>query len=288
MSTRRSGNPSRASLEANLAVLEGAEFGLAFASGLAAEDAVLRLLAPGDHLVLPDRRPTAGPTGWPPRVHGPAGLLVDAVDLVDRGLEGVVMPMTKMVWVETPTNPLLRVIDIEAVAAVAHRHGALLVVDNTFATPWIQLPLDLGADIVVHSTTKYLGGHSDVVGGFALPTIAELADRLRVPAELRRGRARATRLLPRPTGAEVAGCAHGAPLRERRGIVVMMLRHPAVGTVLYPSLPGHPGREVAHRQMRAFGGMVSFTLAEGRRRRWRCAPGPGSSPWPRASARSRA
>jgi len=259
----RSGNPSRASLEANLAVLEGAEWGLAFASGLAAEDAVLRLLAPGDHLVLPNDA-YGGTYRLATRVHGPAGLLIDAVDLVDpAGLEAVMRPMTKMVWVETPTNPLLRVIDIEAVAAVAHRHGALLVVDNTFATPWIQLPLTMGADIVVHSTTKYLGGHSDVVGGFALTRSPELADRLRFLQN-------STGAVPGPLDCYLVqrGLKSLAVRMERHcvnaAIIVEMLKgHPAVGNVLYPSLPGHPGGAVARRQMRAFGGMVSFTLAAG-------------------------
>jgi len=259
----RSGNPTRASLEANLAVLEGAEWGFAFASGLAAEDAVLRLLAPGDHLVLPNDA-YGGTYRLATRVHGPAGLLVDAVDLVDIGtLEAAMRPMTRMVWVETPTNPLLRVIDIEAVAAVTHRHGALLVVDNTFATPWIQLPLALGADIVVHSTTKYLGGHSDVVGGFAATGSADLADRLgflqnaagAVPGPLdcflvQRGlKSLAVRM--------ERHCANAAAIAEMLG------GHPAVATVLYPSLPGHPGAAAARRQMRAFGGMVSFTLVGG-------------------------
>jgi len=259
----RSGNPTRASLEANLAVLEGAEWGFAFASGLAAEDAVLRLLAPGDHLVLPNDA-YGGTYRLATRVHGPAGLLIDAVDLVDvASLEAALRPTTRMVWVETPTNPLLRVIDIEAVAAVTHRHGALLVVDNTFATPWIQLPLALGADIVVHSTTKYLGGHSDVVGGFAATGSPHLADRLgflqnsagAVPGPLdcflvQRGlKSLAVRM--------ERHCANAAVVAEMLG------RHRAVATVLYPGLAGHPGAAAARRQMRAFGGMVSFTLVGG-------------------------
>ena len=163
----RSGNPTRASLEANLAVLEGAAVGFAFASGLAAEDAVMRLLGPGDHLLLPNDT-YGGTFRLATKVHAPAGLAVDAVDLTDLdALRAAWQPQTRMVWIETPTNPLLRTIDIAAVASIAHDRDALVVVDNTFATPWLQQPLALGADVVVHSTTKYLSGHSDVVGGFA-------------------------------------------------------------------------------------------------------------------------
>ncbi|HMK98593.1 MAG TPA: aminotransferase class V-fold PLP-dependent enzyme, partial [Acidimicrobiales bacterium] len=155
----RTSNPSRASLEAHLALLEGATFGFAFASGLAAEDAVMRLLRPGDHLVM-QTDSYGGTYRLATAVHRHAGLVVDVGDLSD--IETVVSTNTRMVWVETPTNPLLHVIEIERVASVAHNHGALVVVDNTFATPWIQQPLRLGADVVVHSTTKYLAGHSDV------------------------------------------------------------------------------------------------------------------------------
>ncbi|HEY5025322.1 MAG TPA: aminotransferase class V-fold PLP-dependent enzyme, partial [Acidimicrobiales bacterium] len=171
----RSGNPSRASLEAHLALLEGAEFGFAFASGMAAEDAVMRLLDPGDHLVMPTDS-YGGTYRLATEVHRRAGLAVDTADL--SALDKVLRPETRMVWVETPTNPLLDIIDIAVVAELAHRQGALVVVDNTFATPWIQQPLSLGADIVVHSTTKYLGGHSDVIGGFAATNDPDTARRL--------------------------------------------------------------------------------------------------------------
>ncbi|HYA68982.1 MAG TPA: aminotransferase class V-fold PLP-dependent enzyme, partial [Acidimicrobiales bacterium] len=171
----RSGNPSRASLEAHLAVLEGAAFGFAFASGLAAEDAVMRLLAPGDRLVM-QTDSYGGTYRLATEVHARAGLIVDAADL--SALEGALSPGTRMVWIETPTNPLLHVIDIAAVSALAHQRDILVVVDNTFATPWIQQPLRLGADIVVHSTTKYLGGHSDVVGGFAATNDETIAARI--------------------------------------------------------------------------------------------------------------
>ncbi|HEY2430754.1 MAG TPA: cystathionine gamma-synthase [Acidimicrobiales bacterium] len=259
----RSANPSRASLEANLAALEGAARGFAFASGLAAEDAVLRLLAPGDHLVVPDDA-YGGTYRLAMRVHVPAGLVVDSVDLVDPdALESAWRPTTRMVWIETPTNPLLRVIDVAAVAEVAHRRGALVVVDNTFATPWLQQPLSLGADIVVHSTTKYLGGHSDVVGGFAAANDPELGERI---AFLQN----AAGAVPGPLdcylvqrGVKTLSVRMDRHCQNALAVVELLCSHPAVSTVLHPSLPGHPGHEVAARQMRAYGGMVSFTVVGG-------------------------
>jgi cystathionine gamma-synthase len=259
----RTANPSRASLEANLAALEGAAAGFAFASGMAAEDAVLRLLAPGDHLILPNDA-YGGTYRLATRVHAPTGLGVDAVDLVDvAALEAAWRPATRMVWVETPTNPLLRVVDIAAVAQLAHARGALVVVDNTFATPWLQRPLALGADVVVHSTTKYLGGHSDVVGGFVATDDDELAGRI---AFLQN----AAGAVPGPFDCFLVqrGLKTLAVRMQRHDdnalVVVDALRaHPAVASVLHPSLPGHPGHAVACRQMRGFGGMVSFTLRGG-------------------------
>ncbi len=255
----RSGNPSRSSLEAHLAVLEGATYGFAFASGLAAEDAILRLLGPGDHLVLPTDT-YGGTYRLATQVHGPAGLVVDTTDFSSLDVVG---SHTSMIWIETPTNPLLGVIDIAAVAAVAHRHGALVVVDNTFATPWIQQPLALGADIVVHSTTKYLGGHSDVVGGFAAVNDEAVADRLRFLQN-------AAGAVPGPLDCYlVQRGAKTLPLRMERHcvnalrVVELLRSHPAVERVLHPSLVDHPGHDVARRQMRAFGGMVSFTLHGG-------------------------
>jgi cystathionine gamma-synthase len=253
----RSGNPSRASLEANLAALEQAASGFAFASGLAAEDAVLRLLSPGDHLVLPDDA-YGGTYRLATKVHAPAGLLVDAADLTDlRALETSLQPATRMVWIETPTNPLLRVVDIAAVAGLAHRHGALVVVDNTFATPYLQLPLSLGADIVVHSTTKYLGGHSDVIGGFVATNTAELAERVKFLQN-------AAGAVPGPLDCYLVqrGLMTLAVRMERhcanaRRVVELLLAHPAVAEVHYP------GGEVADRQMRDGGGMISFSLVGG-------------------------
>ena len=256
----RSGNPSRASLEAHLAMLEGAEFGFAFASGMAAEDAILRLLDPGDHLVMPTDS-YGGTYRLATQVHRRAGLAVDATDL--SRLHEALRPETRMVWIETPTNPLLDIVDIAAVAALAHDHGALVVVDNTFATPWLQQPLALGADLVVHSTTKYLGGHSDVIGGFVATNDPSCAERVR--------------FLQNAAGAVPGPCdcylvqrgVMTLPIRMERhcanalGVVELLRGHGAVRTVLHPSLVEHRGHDVARRQMRAFGGMVSFTLRGG-------------------------
>jgi cystathionine gamma-synthase len=256
----RSGNPTRASLEAHLALLEGAEFGFAFASGLAAEDAVMRLLSPGDHLVM-QTDSYGGTYRLATEVHRKAGLVVEAADF--SRLEDVLRPESGMVWIETPTNPLLHVIDIAAVAAISHRRGALVVVDNTFATPWIQQPLRLGADIVVHSTTKYLGGHSDVVGGFAATNDEQAAERLGFLQN-------AAGAVPGPfdcflvqRGVKTLAIRMERHCANALAVVDLLRGHPAVETVLHPSLPDHHGHEAARRQMRAFGGMVSFTMRGG-------------------------
>jgi cystathionine gamma-synthase len=259
----RSGNPTRAALEAHLAVLEGASSGFAFASGLAAEDAVLRLLAPGEHVIFPDDA-YGGTIRLALKVHQPAGALVDTVDLTDLdAVAAAWRPETRMIWLETPSNPWLRVVDIAAVAAVAHDNGALVVVDNTFATPALQHPLALGADVVVHSTTKYLGGHSDVVGGFAATNDDELAERIGYLQN-------ATGAVPGPLDCYlVHRGAKTLQLRMARhsisalAVAEMLSGHPAVSAVHYPGLSSHPGHDVAARQMSAFGGMVSFQLAGG-------------------------
>ena len=243
--------------------MEEARHVFAFASGMAAEDAVLRLLAPGDHVVLPTDA-YGGTWRLVARVHGPAGLSFDTADLTDlAALERAWRPETKLVWVETPSNPLLAVVDIAEVAEFAHSRGARCVVDNTFATPYLTQPLALGADVVVHSTTKYLGGHSDVVGGFAGLNDPEWAERLAFLEN-------ATGAVPGPLdcflvlrGLKTLGvrmdrhCANAAIVAEMLGA------HPAVEQVLWPGLPDHPGHDVAKRQMRDFGGMVSFTVEGG-------------------------
>ena len=260
----RSGNPTRTALETCLADLEGAAHGLAFASGLAAEHAILGLLRPGDHLIVPDDAygGTYRLIDKVHRLHGLAHTPVDLTDLTDAPpLAAAWRPTTKMVWVETPSNPLLGVADIAHLAAQAHAHGALLVVDNTFATPYLQQPLALGADIVVHSATKYLGGHSDVVGGFAATSDDELAAQLRFLQN-------ATGAVPAPFDCYLVlrGLKTLAVRMERHcdnaaAVVAALADHPAVARVLYPGLPGHPNAEVAARQMRRPGGMVSFVMA---------------------------
>ena len=260
----RTGNPTRRALEECVASLEGASRGLAFASGMAAEDTVLRaLLAPGDHVVIPDDA-YGGTFRLVARVLAATGVEWSAVDLTDPAALGAALrPATKLIWVETPTNPMLTVVDIAAIAGTAHAHGAHLVVDNTFATPYLQTPLVLGADVVVHSSTKYLGGHSDVVGGFVATNDDGLADSF---AFLQN----AVGAVPSPfdcylvlRGVKTLGVRMDRHCSNARAIAEMLDGHPAVERVLWPGLPGHSGHDVAARQMRDFGGMVSFLAADG-------------------------
>jgi len=257
----RSGNPTRTAYETQVAALEDAEHGLAFASGLAAEDNVLRLLAAGERVLLGNDA-YGGTYRLISKVH--TQLPWTAVDLLDvDGLSAAWPDDTKLIWLETPTNPMLRCFDIEGIAALAHSRGAVVVVDNTFATPYLQQPLALGADIVVHSATKYLGGHSDVVGGFLALDDDELSQRLRYTQN-------AAGAVPAPFDCYMAlrGVKTLAIRMERhcsnaRAVVDLLIGHPAVEQVLYPQLPDHPGHAAAAKQMRDFGGMVSFTLRAG-------------------------
>ena len=259
----RTGNPTRTALEECLAALEGADHGICFASGMAATDTVLRRLAPGDHIVLGDdayggtfRLISASYTG--------GGVKWSPADLTNPDvLDAHWNPATTVVWLETPTNPLLTVFDIEAIAEITHRHGAKLVVDNTFASPYLQQPLALGADLVTHSTTKYIGGHSDVVGGFVATNDEEWANDLRYLQN-------AIGAVPGPQdcfltlrGAKTLAVRMDRHCENARRIVELLLSHPAVGDVLYPGLDGHPGAQIAARQMKAAGGMVSFRVKAG-------------------------
>jgi cystathionine gamma-synthase len=259
----RSGNPTRSALETCLASLEQADHGLAFASGLAAEDAVLRLLHPGDHAVIP-KDAYGGTFRLFDKVWEPAGLTYTPAELssLDRVGEAW-QERTRLVWIETPSNPLLSIVDIESLAALAHDRGALVVVDNTFATPYLQQPLKRGADVVVHSSTKYLGGHSDVVGGMVATDDDELATRIRFFQNAAGG-------VPGPMDCYLVlrGLKTLAVRMDRHcvnaaAVAQLLRRHPAVASVLYPGLPEHPGHEVASRQMTGYGGMVSFVLAGG-------------------------
>ena len=258
----RTGNPTRTALETCLAALEGAERAVAFASGLAAEDAVFRLLEPGDHVLMADDV-YGGTWRQIAQVHTRFGIEVSAVDLADLdAVRAALRPTTRLLWAETPSNPLLKILDLAALAELANDHGAQLVADNTFATPALQQPLALGADVVVHSTTKYLGGHSDVVGG-AVCTDEATAQRL---AFLQN----AVGAVPGPFDAwltlrgvktlEVRMARHS---ENAARVAAFLADHPAVTAVAYPGRTDHPGHELAARQMSAFGGMVSFRVAGG-------------------------
>jgi cystathionine gamma-synthase len=259
----RSGNPTRAALERHLAALEGASHGFAFASGLAAEDALLRLLGAGDHVLLPHDA-YGGTIRLARQVHEPAGRHVDTVDLTDlAATRAAITPTTRMIWLETPSNPWLHVIDIEAISALAHAHDAIVVVDNTFATPALQQPLALGADVVVHSATKYLGGHSDVVGGFAATSDDDLAERIGFLQN-------AAGAVPSPfdcylihRGVKTLSLRMERHSANATAVAERLAAHPAVAQVLYPGLPSHGGHEIATRQMSAYGGMVSVRMAGG-------------------------
>jgi len=259
----RTGNPTRRSLEVCLAALEAAEHGFAFASGMAAEDAVLRALVPGDHVIIPTDA-YGGTYRLLSKVFEPAGITWSAVDLTDVDALGAAWrDETRLVWVESPTNPALTVVDIAAIAQVAHGRGGRVVVDNTFATPYLQQPLVLGADVVVHSSTKYLSGHSDVIGGFVATNDAEIAAQLAFVQN-------AVGAVPSPfdcylvlRGVKTLAVRMDRHCENARAVVAMLAEHLAVATVLYPGLPMHPGHGVARKQMRDFGGMASFVAAGG-------------------------
>jgi cystathionine gamma-synthase len=256
----RTGNPTREALQQVLSSLEAGTRGLSFSSGLGATTTLLLTLKPGDHVVLGDDV-YGGTYRLLSRVMKEWGVAFDTIDLADdEALRGALRDETRIVWLETPTNPLLKVIDIARVAQAAHEAGARCVVDNTFATPYLQRPLELGADVVVHSVTKYLGGHSDLVGGAIVTSDDDLIERLTflqnavgaVPGPmdcflaLRGVKTLAVRMEAHCTGAE--------------RIASFLAGHPKVTKVLYPGLPDHPGHDVAKRQMRRFGGMVSFEV----------------------------
>ena len=259
----RSDNPTRQVLQEAVASLEGAAHGFAFASGMAAEDAVLRSLRPGDHLIVPNDA-YGGTWRLIDKVYGPMGVTHTAVALSDvDAVAAAWTPATKLVWVETPSNPLLSIADIGAVSAVAHDHGGRCVVDNTFATPYLQRPLALGADAVVHSTTKYLGGHSDVVGGLVAVNDDGWAEELFFIRN-------ATGAVSSPfsdflvlRGLKTLAVRMERHCRAAHDVAGFLLDHPRVSEVSWPGLATHPGYEVAHRQMRDFGGMVSFVVAGG-------------------------
>lgn len=259
----RSGNPTRTALEANLAALEGATYGLAFASGLAATDIVMRLIRPGDHVVVGDDV-YGGVYRMFDKILKHYGLDFTFVDLSDLdAFQAALRPNTRLVWLETPTNPNLRLADIAALSEIAHASKLLVAVDNTFATPFLQQPLSLGADIVVHSTTKYLGGHSDIIGGGLALNDPELYEQLKFFQK-------AIGSVPGPMdcwlvlrGIKTLHLRVERHCQNAMTLARWLADHPAVAQVLYPGLPSHPQHELAQRQMRDFGGMISIILRGG-------------------------
>ncbi|MCW2500513.1 MAG: cystathionine gamma-synthase [Frankiales bacterium] len=260
----RSGNPTRTALETCLAALEGGATGLAFASGLAAEDTLLRaVLSPGAHVIVPNDA-YGGTYRLFDKVASRWGVEHTPVPLADlAAVRAAMRPETRLIWCETPTNPLLGIADIAALAAVAHDAGALLVVDNTFASPYLQQPLGLGADVVVHSTTKYLGGHSDVVGGALVTADAALGEQLAYHQNAMGAVPGAFDSWLVLRGIKTLGVRMDRHCENAGRVVELLSRSAAVSAVLYPGLPEHPGHDVATKQMKAYGGMVSFRLVGG-------------------------
>jgi cystathionine gamma-lyase len=258
----RSGNPTRKALEENLAAPEDARHCLAFASGLGAESTLLLLLSPGDHVVYMEDV-YGGTFRLFDKVLKRFGLTFSAVDASDLdAVEAALGEKTRMVWLESPTNPLLRVVDIDAVSEIAHSHGAMVCVDNTFATPYLQQPLHLGADVVVHSSTKYIGGHSDVVGGALMTNNQDLETQLRFHQN-------AVGAVPSPfdcwlllRGTKTLALRVERQCANAMEVARSLQAHRNVKRVFYPGLESHPNRAVAARQMRLFGGMVSFEVAD--------------------------
>ncbi|HVF19177.1 MAG TPA: cystathionine gamma-synthase [Mycobacteriales bacterium] len=260
----RSGNPTRTALETCLAALEHGTRGLAFASGLAAEDCLLRTAcSPGDHVVIPDDA-YGGTYRLFARVAERWGLSFTPAPVSDpAAVRAAMRPETKLVWVETPTNPLLGIADLAALASVAKDGAALLVVDNTFASAYLQQPLTLGADVVVHSTTKYMGGHSDVIGGALVVADATLGDELAYHQNAMGAVAGPFDAWLVLRGIKTLGVRMRQHCANAQRVVELLQSHPAVDRVLYPGLAEHPGHEVAAKQMKDFGGMVSFTMRGG-------------------------
>jgi len=257
----RVANPTRSALETALASLEGADHGIAFSSGLGATTTVMHLVDPGQRVVL-IADVYGGVYRMTSQVYEPKGYRFTYVpaDEFDQNLASYLSDDVRLVWIETPSNPLLNVVDIRRAAEAAHAAGAILAVDNTFASPYLQQPLELGADLVVHSTTKYLGGHSDVIGGFVGTNDQALGDRLRFLQK-------SLGAVPGPfdawlvlRGIKTLAVRMRQHCENGRAVAAFLAEHPAVERVLYPGLTGHPGHDVARRQMRDYGGMVSFLV----------------------------
>ncbi len=256
----RTQNPTRDALQASLAAIENGKYGLCFGSGMAATDAVVKLLAPGDEVIVSNDL-YGGTYRLMTKIFANYGIKFHfiAMDNADN-INGYINANTKMIWIETPTNPLLNIIDIEAAAVIAHKHNLLLVCDNTFASPYLQTPLDLGADIVLHSATKYLGGHSDVVHGALIMNDAALEERLRFIQN-------SCGAVPGPhdcwlvlRGIKTLHVRMQRHCENGKAIAHYLRSHPKVGKVLWVGFEDHPNHHIAVKQMRGFGGMISFTL----------------------------
>jgi cystathionine beta-lyase/cystathionine gamma-synthase len=259
----RTGNPTRTALEECVASLEEGRFGLAFASGMGAETTIMYLFKPGDHVVV-SNDVYGGTYRLFQRVLAPYGLAFDFVDMTEpESVREHIRPETRCVWIETPSNPLMKLVDIAAVSAIAHESGATVVVDNTFASPYGQRPLALGADMVVHSSTKYLGGHSDAVGGLIITDNEEDYEKLKFLQN-------AVGAVPGPMdcylvlrGVKTLGVRMRAHEANALKIARFLEQHSSVDWVRYPGLPSHPQHDLAGRQMRNFGGMISYTVKGG-------------------------
>ncbi|MDG1753512.1 MAG: cystathionine gamma-synthase [Rhodothermales bacterium] len=255
-------NPTRTALEGNLAALESAQHGICFSSGVAATDAIVKCLRPGDHIVASNDL-YGGTYRLIRQVFGPFGISSDFVDMTDLDVvRNAIKPETKLLWIETPTNPLVRVVDISALSKLAHEYDVVAVVDNTFASPILQRPLEQGADLVVHSTTKYLGGHSDVIGGAICTNDDEWNEKLRFLIK-------SAGAVPGPMdcfltlrGTKTLQVRMERHCSNAQAIAEFLSAHEKVGKVYYPGLPDFEGYELASRQMDGFGGMVSFLLKD--------------------------
>ncbi|PTM20705.1 MAG: cystathionine gamma-synthase [Bacteroidetes bacterium] len=258
----RVGNPTRTALEALIAGLEGAKEAVCFASGVAAMDAIMKMFRPGDHIVASDDL-YGGSYRLFTQVFEPYGIEFSFTDLSDtKVVERALRPSTKMIWIETPTNPLLKLVDIRALTALASTRGILTAVDNTFASPYLQQPLELGADMVMHSTTKFLGGHSDVIGGAVATSDEELLEKLRFQVKT-------TGAVPGPMdcylilrGIKTLAVRVQRSVENAATLAEQLQQHPAVGHVIYPGLASHPGFDLAKRQMKGPGAMISFRLKD--------------------------